>query len=65
MFESTWYKCGKLNADLVNRATNAYDMEVEALQHILGWLGAARCVHLLVCNRSMCIHRMCIMRRVQ
>eukprot|EP00775_Hariotina_reticulata_P002194 gene2194-2512_t len=39
MFESTWYKCGKLNADLVNRAANTYDMEVEALQHILNWLG--------------------------
>jgi hypothetical protein len=39
MFESIWYKCSKLNSDLVNRASTAYDMEVEALQHILAWLG--------------------------
>jgi hypothetical protein len=39
MFESIWYKCSKLNSDLVSRASTAYDMEVEALQHILAWLG--------------------------
>lgn len=39
MFESIWYKCSKLNADLLMRASTAYDMEIEALQHILAWLG--------------------------
>lgn len=39
MFESIWYKCSKLNSDLVSRASTAYDMEAEALQHILAWLG--------------------------
>ncbi|KAF8060288.1 OCH1 [Scenedesmus sp. PABB004] len=39
MFESIWYKCSKLNADLLSRAASPYDMEVEALHHILAWLG--------------------------
>jgi hypothetical protein len=39
MFEPNWYKCGKLNADLVSRANTTSDMEAEALQHILNWLG--------------------------
>eukprot|EP00879_Flechtneria_rotunda_P010991 GHRR01011484.1.p1 GENE.GHRR01011484.1~~GHRR01011484.1.p1 ORF type:complete len:668 (+),score=259.16 GHRR01011484.1:75-2006(+) len=43
MFESTYYKCGKLNADLVSRVTTADEMESEALQHILAWLGLKEC----------------------
>lgn len=39
MFESIWYKCSKLNADLLMRASSADEMETEALQHILAWLG--------------------------
>lgn len=39
MFEPTWYKCGKLNADLSTRGVSADDMEAEALRHILARLG--------------------------
>jgi hypothetical protein len=41
MFEPTWYKCGKLNPDLLLRAESVADMEAEGTRHILTWLGEA------------------------
>lgn len=39
LFEPTWYKCGKLNPDLLLRARSVEDMESEGHGHIIAWLG--------------------------
>lgn len=39
MFESTWYKCGKLNAGLLLQTSDTQEMESAALPHVLAWLG--------------------------
>jgi hypothetical protein len=39
MFEPTWYKCRKLHPDLAAGPVTVEQLEADAHQHILNWLG--------------------------
>ena len=39
MFESTWYRCGKLSNGMPERYPSLRLMEEAALRHVLAWLG--------------------------